>query len=418
MLQLGFVEPLIAVIVSFSFLGVLLYKRVNLGVTLSATALLLALLSLDWQEIPNIIFETTFDLLTISVVLATFGIMLLSQLYKETGVINDLSKSLSNLINNPKVVSSVLPAVIGFLPVAGGALMSAPLVDSEAKRLGLKPEKKAYVNLWFRHTIFPVYPISQLLIVTAALTRITIPVMIMRHIPVVAVMIIVGYIISFWRVSDVKNRENSRIDDRLNLDLKGFFVAFSPILATIVVAIGLDLAGFGLAELGFDVLIATFIGLVILIAISKMDLQVFIRPFKSWGIYGITLAAYGAFLLKNVMIATGIPEILKAFVTNGSVDIILLLTVVPAVLGFLTGSALGGVSISVPILYGILTAFSPRTAALVYMGSYLGYLITPTHLCFAFTADYFKSSLGKIYKYLIPSTAISFATAILVYFLI
>jgi len=418
LLQLGFVEPLIAVIVSFSFLGVLLYKRVNLGVTLSATALLLALLSLDWQEIPNIIFETTFDLLTISVVLATFGIMLLSQLYKETGVINDLSKSLSNLINNPKVVSSVLPAVIGFLPVAGGALMSAPLVDSEAKRLGLKPEKKAYVNLWFRHTIFPVYPISQLLIVTAALTRITIPVMIMRHIPVVAVMIIVGYIISFWRVSDVKNRENSRIDDRLNLDLKGFFVAFSPILATIVVAIGLDLAGFGLAELGFDVLIATFIGLVILIAISKMDLQVFIRPFKSWGIYGITLAAYGAFLLKNVMIATGIPEILKAFVTNGSVDIILLLTVVPAVLGFLTGSALGGVSISVPILYGILTAFSPRTAALVYMGSYLGYLITPTHLCFAFTADYFKSSLGKIYKYLIPSTAISFATAILVYFLI
>jgi len=418
LLQLGFVEPLIAVIVSFSFLGVLLYKRVNLGVTLSATALLLALLSLDWQEIPNIIFETTFDLLTISVVLATFGIMLLSQLYKETGVINDLSKSLSRIINNPKVVASILPAVIGFLPVAGGALMSAPLVDAETKRLGLKPEKKAYVNLWFRHTIFPVYPISQLLIVTAALTGITIPVIIMRHIPVVAVMIIVGYIISFWRVSDTKNRENSKIKDRSNSDLKGFFVAFSPILATIVVAIGLDLAGFGLAKLGFDVLIATFIGLVILIAISKMDLQVFIRPFKSWGIYGITLAAYGAFLLRNIMVATGIPEIFKAFVTNGSVDIILLLTVVPAVLGFLTGSPLGGVTISVPILYGVLTTFSPRTAALIYMGAYLGYLITPTHLCFAFTADYFKSSLGRIYRYLIPSIAISFVTAILVYFLV
>ena len=415
---MGFVETLTAIIISFSLLGVLLYKRVNLGITLSATALLLAFLSLNWQEIPAIIFETTFDLLTISVVLATFGIMLLSQLYKETSVINDLSKSLSRIINNPKVVSGVLPAVIGFLPVAGGALMSAPLVDSETKKLGLKPEKKAYVNLWFRHTIFPVYPISQLLIVTAALTEINIPLIILRHIPVVAVMIIVGYIISFWRVSDAKNRENSKIEDRLNSDLKGFLVAFSPILATIVVAIGLDLAGFGLAKLGFDVLIATFIGLVVLIAISKMNLQVFMRPFKSWGIYGITLAAYGAFLLKNVMVATGIPEVLKAFVTNGSVDIILLLTVVPAVLGFLTGSALGGVTISVPILYGILTTFSPRTAALVYMGSYLGYLITPTHLCFAFTADYFKSSLGKIYKYLIPATAVSFTAAILVYLLI
>jgi len=413
---LGFVDPLIAVVVSFSFLGVLLYKRVNLGITLTVTALLLALLSLGWQEIPAIIFRTSVDMLTISVVLATFGIMLLSQLYKETGVINDLSKSLSRIINNPKVVASVLPAVIGFLPVAGGALMSAPLVDSETEKLGLKPEKKAYVNLWFRHTIFPVYPISQLLIVTAALTEITIPAIILRHIPVVAVMIVVGYIISFWRVSGAQNRENSEIEDRLNSDLKGFFVAFSPILSTIVVAVGLELAGFGLANLGFDVLIATFIGLVVLIVVSKMNLQIFMKPFRSWGIYGITLAAYGAFLLRNVMVATGIPEILKTFVTNGSVDIILLLTVVPAVLGFLTGSPLGGVTISVPILTGILT-FSPKTAALIYMGAYLGYLMTPTHLCFAFTADYFKSSMGKIYKYLIPSIAISFATALLVYFL-
>ena len=395
----------------------MLYKRVNLGITLNATALLLALLSLDWQEIEAVIFRTTFDLLTISVVFATFGIMLLSQLYKETRVINNLSESLSRIINNPKIVSSVLPAVIGFLPVAGGALMSAPLVDSEADKLGLKPEKKAYVNLWFNYTIFPVYPISQLLIITAALTETTVPSIIMRHIPVVVIMIIVGYIISFWKVSNADNKDDSNTKNSLNSDLKGFFIAFSPILATIVVAVGLDLAGFGLAKRGFDVLIATFIGLMVLIAISRLNLQVFTKPFKSWGIYGITLAAYGAFLLRNIMEATGIPEIFKAFATNGSLDIILLLTVVPAVLGFITSSPSGGVTIGISILAGILT-FSPKTAALIYMSAYLGYLIAPTHLCFAFTADYFKCSLGRVYKYLIPSLAISFATAILVYFLI
>jgi len=414
---LGLIDPFTALIVSFAFLGIMLYKRVNLGITLNATALLLALLSLDWQEIEAVIFRTTFDLLTISVVFATFGIMLLSQLYKETRVINNLSESLSRIINNPKIVSSVLPAVIGFLPVAGGALMSAPLVDSEADKLGLKPEKKAYVNLWFRHTIFPVYPISQLLIITAALTETTVPSIIMRHIPVVVIMIIVGYIISFWKVSNADNKDDSNTKNSLNSDLKGFFIAFSPILATIVVAVGLDLAGFGLAKRGFDVLIATFIGLMVLIAISRLNLQVFTKPFKSWGIYGITLAAYGAFLLRNIMEATGIPEIFKAFATNGSLDIILLLTVVPAVLGFITSSPSGGVTIGISILAGILT-FSPKTAALIYMSAYLGYLIAPTHLCFAFTADYFKCSLGRVYKYLIPSLAISFATAILVYFLI
>jgi len=413
---LGFVDPLTAIIVSFCFLGLMLYKRVNLGITLNSTALLLALLSINWQTIPTIIYETSVDLRTISVVFATFGIMLMSQLYKETRVINDLSESLSRIIKNSKIVSSVLPAVIGFLPVAGGALMSAPLVDTEAERLGLKPEKKAYVNLWFRHTIFPVYPISQVLIVTAALTGIAIPLIIMRQIPVVIVMIIVGYFIGFWKVSNPKNKENSD-PKSLNSQMKRFLIAFSPILTTIVVVVGLDLAGLDLFKQGSDVLTATFIGLAVLIVISKPSLQVFAKPFKNWGIYGITFAAYGALLLYNTTKAAGISGIFESLVTSGTIDIILLLTIVPAILGFLTGSPLGGISIGVSILAGILTSFSPKTVALLYMSTYLGYLIAPTHLCFIFTADYFKCSLGKVYKYLIPSFLISFATALLIYLL-
>jgi integral membrane protein (TIGR00529 family) len=414
---LGFVDPLTAIIVSFCFLGLMLYKRVNLGITLNSTALLLALLSINWQTIPTIIYDTSVDLRTISVVLATFGVMLMSQLYKETRVINDLSESLSRIIKNSKIVSSVLPAIIGFLPVAGGALMSAPLVDTEAERLGLKPEKKAYVNLWFRHTIFPVYPISQVLIVTAALTGIAIPLIIMRQIPVVIVMIIVGYFIGFWKVSNPKNKENSD-PKSLNSPMKRFLIAFSPILTTIVVVVCLDFSGFNLFKQGFDVLTATFIGLVVLIFISKPSLQVFAKPLKNWGIYGITSAAYGALLLYNITKAAGISGIFENLVTSGNIDTILLLTVVPAILGFLTGSPLGGVSIGVSILAGILTSFSPETVALLYMSTYLGYLIAPTHLCFIFTADYFKCSLGKVYKYLIPSFLISFTTALLIYLLV
>jgi len=413
------VHPSAALVVSFCFLGVMLYKRVNIGVTLNATALLLALLSLDLQTIPNVVKETTLNPLTVSVVLATFGIMLLSQLYKETGVINNLSESASAIIKNSKIVSSVLPAVIGFLPVAGGALMSAPLVDSQTEKLGLKPEKKAYVNIWFRHTIFPVYPISQVLVMTAALTGIAIPLIILRQIPVVAVMIVVGYLISFWRVTGIEKEDglNSNKKRNANSDLKRFLIAFSPILTTIVVVVGLESAGLGSASLGFDVFIATLIGLMVLILISKPNVQVCAKPLKALNIYGITLAAYGAFLLRNVITAAGISEVFKTLMVNGNVDIILVLTIVPAVLGFITGSPSGGVAISVSILAGMLT-FSPKTAALMYMSTYLGYLIVPSHLCFAFTVDYFKCSMGKVYKYMIPSFLISFATALLVYFIV
>ena len=419
---MGFVDPLAAIIASFCFLGIMLYKRVNLGITLNATALSLALLALDWQEIPKIVYATvdysTYEgQLAMATILATFGIMLLSQLYRETGVINRLSESLSRIIQNPKIVSSALPAVIGFLPVAGGALMSAPLVDSEAEKLGLKSEKKAYVNLWFRHTIFPVYPLSQVLIITAALTETSVPSIIVRQIPVVIVMVIVGYVTSFWKVSDTKSEKNSEKVSGLNSDLKTFSVAFSPILTTIVAVVALDLVVFGLSKQGFDVLMATFTGLAVLIMIAKPNVHVFAKPFKSWGIYGITLAAYGAFFLRNTMVAAGISEIFKPLITNGSVDIILLLTIVLAALGFLTGSPSGGIAISVSILAGTLAYFSAKTAALIYISTYLGYTIAPTHLCFTFTADYFKCSLGKVYKYVIPSFMISFTAALLIYFI-
>ncbi len=417
---MGLINPLAAVIVSFCLLGLMLYKRVNLGITLNATALFLALLSIDWQEIPTIIFKTTTDLLTISVVLATFGIMLLSQLYKETGFINRLSESFSRIIKNSKVVLSVLPAIIGFLPVAGGALMSAPLVDSEAEKLKLKPEKKSYVNLWFRHTIFPIYPLNQVLITTAAITGTTVASLILRQLPVVTVMVIIGYLIGFWKVSNPKNKENTKEKGKINSDLKNFFIAFSPVLTTIFMAISLGLVGLGLSTRGLDVLIATFVGIIVLIGISKLSIQVFVKPLKNWGIYGITFAAYGAFLLGNIMKSGEIPEIFEAFAANGNIDSTLLLTVIPAVFGILTASALGGVSISVPILSGIiaLSNNTPTTASLIYMSSYLGYVIAPTHLCFVFTADYFKCSLGKMYKYVIPSFLVTFITALLIYLLV
>jgi len=402
---LGFVDPLTALIVSFCFLGVMIYKRVNLGITLNAAALLLALLVLDLPEIGNVIYETTLSPLTISLVVATFGIMLLSLLYKETKVIGVLSESLSKIVNNSKLIVSMLPAVIGLLPVGGGALMSAPLVEAETEKLGLKEDKKTYVNLWFRHTIFPVYPVSQFLILTAKLTGLTLTSLILRQIPVVISMVAVGYLVGLWKTPKTKEAGNVRANR--GSELKRFGITFSPILATIIAVVIFSI----------DVSIAAFIGVAVLLMIAKPNLETFIKPFKNRAIWGITLAAYGAFLLRNMAEAIGISQIFGSFVTNGNIDVLLLLTVIPAFLGAITGSPSGGIAISVSILTGIVS-FTPKSASLLYISSYLGYVVAPTHLCLVLTAEYFKCSLGKLYKYLIPSLIASFATGILVYLLI
>jgi hypothetical protein len=412
---LGLVDPTTAIVIAFTVLIILLYKRLNLGITLNVTAIVLALLALEWTRIPTVIYEASVDPNTTSVVVATFGIMLLSQLYKETGIINKLSESISRIVKNPKIVLAVVPAIIGLLPVAGGALMSAPLVDVEAEKLKLKPQRKAYINLWFRHTIFPVYPLSTPIIITAMLTGVAIPIIILYQIPAVIVMIIVGYIIGFWKIKTPKSEE-ANTENGVNSNLKAFLISFSPILTAIVFTIALGMAGLELLNQGIDVVIAVFVGLLILIVISKMRFDTFIKPFKGWGIYGVTLAAYGAFLLRGVIISPEVSQVFSALVAKGnSANLTILLIAFPAILGVLTGSPVSAVAISFPILCEA-SPIPANIAALVYISAYLGYTIAPTHLCFTFTADYFKCSLDKMYKYVIPSFIATFLTAIITYF--
>ncbi|MEM3596796.1 MAG: DUF401 family protein [Candidatus Bathyarchaeia archaeon] len=415
---MGLVDPAVAIIIAFALLIILLYKHANLGITINATAITMALLALEWTRIPIVFYEASIKPETISVVTATFGIMLLSQLYKETGIINKLSESISRLINNPKIVLGLVPAVIGLLPVAGGALMSAPLVDVEAEKLKLKPQRKAYLNLWFRHTIFPVYPLSPPIITTALLAQVAIPPIILRQIPTVLVMIMVGYVIGFWK-TEVSRKMEEESGKNMNSSFKVFLLSFSPILATIVFALAFGATGIEFFKQGRDVVIAVFIGIAVLIAISKMSFTVFAKPFKSWGIYGITLAAYGAFLLREVVISPEISQVFSQIVTNSnsSYSGTVLLITLPAVLGALTGSPTSGIAIGLPILCGA-PPIAANIAALIYISAYLGYTIAPTHLCFTFTADYFKCQLGKVYKYVIPSFIPTFLTALLTYFLL
>lgn len=418
---MGLLDPVAAIVAAFCLLGVLLYKRVNLGITLTATAIVLGLLAVNWQDIPTIAYKTVDPstkngLLALSVILATFGIMWLSQLYEVTGQMVKLSESASRLVKNPKILLSVLPAILGLLPVAGGALMSAPIVDAEAEKLKLKPERKVYVNVWFRHVILPIYPLSPMLITVAGLTGTPIFSIVLLQLPIFVAMAAVGFLLGFWRTTTPKEDKADEAPVKKSSDLKDFAVAFSPMLTTVVVAVLISVSVHGFSELGLDVLIATFAGVVALALISRSSPRILIKPLRSLSIYGVTLAVYGAFLLRDIMEAAGLSRILQPLVLSGNLNATTLLIAIPMAFGFLTGSPSGAMAVGVSILAGVLT-FTTKTSMLLYISAYLGYNIAPTHLCFTFTADYFKTHIGKVYKYMIPSALATFAVALMVYFL-
>ena len=397
-------DPLVALVVSFIFLAAMLYKRVDIGVALVSSAIIMSLLSMGLVGIFKILIETTLNLLTISLVAVTFGIMLLSLLYKETQVLESLSKSLSGLLRNPKLVVSALPAIIGLLPVPGGALMCAPLVETEAEKLGLKEDKKTYVNVWFRHIIFPVYPMSQVIILAAALTGASITSIIISQIPVVAAMTAIGYF-AVLKKATVTNKVVQKT--KLQENLRSFFISFSPILVMILTVVIFRV----------DVSIAAFVGIILLLFITRPHRQILLKTISNIAVYKIALAAYGAMLLRSATMASGVSEILGQTIATSNLHEVVLLATLPSVLAFLVGSSYGGIAISVPILAGTLN-FTSNNASLLYISAYLGYLAAPTHLCLALTADYFNCPLNKVYKFLAPSLAISFAVALLVYYML
>ncbi len=403
---MSFFNPLLVFAVSIALFVVLLYRRVGLGVSLTVAAFLMSFLSLGISGTGTVLLETCIDPVTLTLVFASFFIMFLSQLYKETGLVNVLTRSLGGFIKNSKVTVSLLPAVIGLLPVAGGALMSAPMVEAEADKLGLDESKKTYINIWFRHAILPIYPISQFLILTAALTETSIDSLIARQALVVTVMIIIGYFIGLRKTKVAKNADSEK-QSNPKANLKGLAYSFLPIIITIILA----------AALNVNIAIATLVGVITILIITKTKVTAFQKILKNRAIWEVTLAAFGALLLRNVTLASGASEILGSALANTNLNEIIVLSIVPAVLGFLLGSPSGAVALSVPILAETV-AFIPKNASLLYISAYLGYLSAPTHLCLVFTAQYFRTSISKSYKYLIPSIIVSIIAALITYLLV
>ena len=77
-----------------------------------------------------------------------------------TGYLDKMVQGLQGFLGNLKASIMVVPALVGSMPVLGGAAVSAPLVDKLGEGLHLSPDRKAAINLVFRHGMFFVFPFS------------------------------------------------------------------------------------------------------------------------------------------------------------------------------------------------------------------------------------------------------------------
>ena len=142
---------------------VALRRKINLGATLAGAAFLLLFLSaVPLVESLKIAISTFGDPANLDLMANIVCITILGNVLSYTGQLNRLVRSTQALFKEPRLVSVVLPALVGILPMPGGALFSAPLVETSRTSPNTEGDVLAFINYWFRHIweyFLPLYPV-------------------------------------------------------------------------------------------------------------------------------------------------------------------------------------------------------------------------------------------------------------------
>ncbi len=392
-------------VIAIAMLIVMLALRIPLWIVFFATTFTTALIAGGLSLLANIVWRTTVDPTTIDLVTIMFLIAVLVGNYRETGFINKLGEELVAFFKKPILSATLVPAILGLLPVPGGALMSAPIVDKVGDYIGLDRERKVFVNVWYRHIIFMIYPLSTLLILTATLTNTSVWVLITRQAPIALFMFIIGLIIGFPILkSKSKNKTSYSVG---NANKKILLKVFSPIIAAITIAVPtsslLDYK-LPLPINRVSMVLGVSVGIILLYLLSRIPRHQFMKTFYSRNTIELVLVGYGSMLLRGVFSSINVEDLVNYI--PDCINPLAIAVILPLFFSVIAGVPTSGVVLSIPVVQEIF-GITPEIASMIYVSAFIGYLGSPLHLCYIYTAQYLNTPLMKTYKYMIPACTIT-----------
>jgi len=377
--------------IGFIFFAIvsLTFMKVRLWISLLGTTFLFGLLfHLPVVKIGTDLVSAALDEKTLLLIAALFTILFFSNLLKETGRMNKILEGFTHILKDIRVVIAILPAMIGLMPLVGGALVSAPMVVEGSDQLRLSPERRTFINYWFRHVweyILPTYPA---LILAAALVGVPVRKLGWINLPLTPVAILSGAMIGFWGISNSK--EGGKASQRTSVWelLKNLL----PLIFALVLVIG------------FKVELAYAFGLTILgmILSYRIDPKLVLKALKGSLSIELLLTIVTVMGFKKVLESSQAILTVSTFLSSSGVPFRLIAIFVPLTVALMTGMTIAPIAIGFPILIPL---FQNDPDFLNYMmlafaSGIAGDLLSPFHLCLVLTKDYFHAEWKGIFNLL------------------
>jgi integral membrane protein (TIGR00529 family) len=369
--------------------AVMALSKYELGIVLTLGAVGFAILAgvNIFQSLINVLIDPSI----LSLIIIMILIPILGGIMEESGLMMEM---IQKMRISKRSSFMVVPALFGLLPVPGGALMSAPIlqqIDSEEDA-----NKKVSINVWYRHTLILIYPLSSSVILSSILTSINLYIIVIGLLPGLILMWLIGYITLVKNVKPFAEQEER--------DIRRAFHNLLPLLiAPIIDFVGRTIFNFPVPEL--SLLIGLVISIIVALRFGNMKVSSIKRISKKMKIWRFPLIIFSMFLFLEIFILSGAPNEIA------SIDLsVFLLILIGFFLGFATGRIQLPISILIPIYLAQYAVFTMPLLDLIfiYTSIALGYLITPLHPCLAYSTEYFETSFRKVIKFLGKPVFISF----------
>ncbi|MFP4143428.1 MAG: DUF401 family protein [Thermoplasmata archaeon] len=373
---------LVGIFGGFAVLAILIFLKIDFGKAVMTATVVLLLVSNPSAEGLEWILEITREYETLSLIAIITQIAFLGYLYKDSKQVIRMIKELRAALPDRRMVIGSIPALFGLMPMPGGALVSAPMIDDEGDALGIDNTEKTFLNWWFRHVWFTVYPLSMGLIFASTISGVNIYKIALFHIPIFVVQLVIG---SHWglRKIDVKNHIES--------DVNPILLIYE--ILPIIVALSLNIL------LSIPFYITLFLAIIVIFLQNRKEYSLKILPskFKEGFSIDLLMAAYGIMLFKGIIerLAALEPAVqgLQSYV-----PLLIVIMVTAFLIGSLFGHLPGAIGVGFPVLLRLVPVVNVRVVSLLFLFTFLGYYISPIHLCIILTIEYFKIDLKSFYR--------------------
>ena len=324
---------------------------------------------------------------TYELIFALYFVMCLELQLRLSGTLDGLMSALQHWFKSERLTLVLMPAFLGLLPSLGGARFSAPMVENVGNKIALDAQGKTVINFWFRHVVEYINPINPGLILASAISMIPLSKLIGSMYWVSLAAIAVGWVCCIPRQKSIPTVQAEVLTPQENKqDVKEVSLALAPVVLNFILIVFFYVnpaIAMGLITLGMF-FVLRFVG----------------RPVN---VFQVLTEAFDKKLILNVMSIIFFIQILTytktleevvRVLSNSPLPIAMVVGIISLLIGVLTGISQGHVAMVMPLV----AAIAPqdiKLASLALVLGVAGQMITPTHLCFIVTLDYFKADFFK-----------------------